>query len=113
MGRKRPHPNTTVWLARSGRAQNSQIDLFFEVPNGIVASGFEYFKRATSMPHPRSWSMTDDPGAIAQSPRVSSPMTVHLNWGAAPGVCQVWLWHSCPVPGNSSARQRTVLHSLC
>jgi len=35
MGRKRPHPNTTVWLARSGRAQNSQIDLFFEVPIGI------------------------------------------------------------------------------
>jgi hypothetical protein len=32
MGRKRPHPNTTVWLARSGRAQNSQINLFFEVP---------------------------------------------------------------------------------
>jgi len=37
MGRKRPHPNTTVWLARSGRAQNSQIDLFFEVPWALAA----------------------------------------------------------------------------
>ncbi len=38
MGRKRPRPNTTAELDRSGGAQNSQIDVFFEVPPRLRSS---------------------------------------------------------------------------
>ena len=42
MGRKRPHPDTTAWLARSGGARNSQIDIFFEVPYKQSGNGREW-----------------------------------------------------------------------
>src|SRR4029078_11996382 len=52
MGRKRPHPNTTVWLARSGRAPKSQIDIFFEVPGKayrlLTEAEYEYATRGST-----------------------------------------------------------------
>jgi hypothetical protein len=35
MGRNRPHSDTTGCITRSDGAQNSQIDVLFEVPNCI------------------------------------------------------------------------------
>jgi len=64
MGRKRPHPNTTVWLARSGRAQNSQIDLFFEVPNRqstLVRPGIPIPPEASAVHHLIDEDLADAP----------------------------------------------------
>jgi hypothetical protein len=38
MGRKRPHSDTTECITRSDGAPNSQIHVFFEVPNSESAS---------------------------------------------------------------------------